>query len=97
MRKIIKSNNASIWPIAIFIIVLAIASVLILLYGHVLEPFLNLMDSGDDSISESVSYPRSLMSQFAQIIWPKGLLLAIFIGTSAAVLMEYQKAKYKET
>ena len=45
MKKLLRDNNASAWPIVIFIIVLAIASFLVLLLGHVNEPFLNLIDS----------------------------------------------------
>ena len=80
----------------VFIIVLCVASFLVLLYGHILEPFMNFMDSSDDSVDSEISAPREITLDIIQIIWPKGLLLIIFLGVSSALFLEYQKKTYKE-
>ena len=97
MKKIRTDNNASAWPIVVFILALAITSFLIIILGHVAEPFLNLMDSTDDTMPEGILTPREGMVWFFQLFWPKGLLITIFIGLSLALFMEYQKKQYKET
>ena len=97
MKKIRTDNNASAWPVVVFILALAITSFLILILGHVAEPFLNLMDSTDTTIDENILAPRNAMLWFWQLFWPKGLLITIFIGLSLALFMEYQKKQYKET
>lgn len=94
MRKF--NDYGSMYPIAVFIIVLAVASVLILIGGEILTPFFNLMGSSDTNIAANVSEPRGFMYNGLQLIWPNGLLLAIFLGISFCLLMEYQKWKYKE-
>jgi len=57
---------------------------------------MNLIDSSDTDIDSDVSAPRGYISVFVQMIWPKGLLLVIFLILSGALLMEYQKQKYRE-
>lgn len=96
MRKIIHNNHGSAVPVIIFIIVLAVASFTILILSEVFEPFMNLMESSDDSVSSSVSAPRGWVSSFFQILYPKGLLLGILIGSGIGLIMEYQKIRYKE-
>ena len=95
MRKLISNNNASAWAVIIFIICFAAASVTILIVGEVFEPFLNLM-GGDDPSVDSADVPRGWVFQFFQLIWPKGLLIVVLAGLSFALIMEYQKTKYKE-
>lgn len=96
MKRIRRNNIASSYPVVAYILCLALASFLILVLGIIVEPFMNLMDSSDDSIDSEISAPRGFVSQLAQLIWPKGLLLIIFLACSGAVIMEYQKRKYKE-
>lgn len=95
-RLIRKNKNASAWPVVILFIILAIVSMVVLIFGSVLEPFFNLMEGEDDTIDPDYSAPRGLVSQFLQIIWPKGLLLAVLIGSIVTMLMYYQKKRYKE-
>jgi hypothetical protein len=96
MKKIVHDNKASAAPVILFIILLGMTSLVVLLLGHVVEPFMNLIDSSDDSINPDVSAPREGMNQFIQLFWPKGLLLSIFISATVALFMEYQKKTYKE-
>lgn len=96
IQKLMRNNDGSANPVLIFIICLGLASFLILLFGHVLEPFMNLMESSDDIIDSEISAPRGYLSQIIQIVWPRGVLLAIFVALSFALFMEYQKIKYKE-
>jgi hypothetical protein len=97
MKTIKTDNNASAWPVVIFILILMFGSMLILFMGEITEPFLNLMNSTDDEINEEVLEPRSRLTWFFQLWWPKGLLLTIFIGSSLAIFMEYQKRTYQES
>ena len=94
--KIIKNRYGSINPVVIFLIVLAISSFMILLLGLVIEPFFNLMSFTDSTIKSSISAPRNIMYEFGQIIWPKGVLLVIFVGSIFGLLMEFQKSKYQQ-
>lgn len=96
MRRFISNTNGSAYPVIVFILCLAIASFLVLLLGHVVEPFMNLMNSNDDSVDEDISAPRSLMATFIGYFWPKGLLLVIFTGLGMALFMSYQKKNYQE-
>ena len=96
MKKIIHNTNGSSGPIIIFIFCLAIVSFLVLIIGFVIEPFMNLMASTDDDIDSDISLPRVYVSQFVQIIWPKGVLLVVFLALSGALIMEYQKSKYQK-
>jgi len=95
MRKLLNNNNASAWAVIIFIICLAAASITILIVGEVFEPFMNLMDGNDPDV-ESADVPRGYVSLFFQLVFPKGLLVVVFIGLSVSLIMEYQKTKYKE-
>ena len=96
MKRIIHNNHGSSGPIIIFILCLAIVSFLVLIIGFIIEPFMNLMDSTDDDIDSDISLPREYVSQFIQVMWPKGLLLIIFLALSGALIMEYQKNRYKD-
>jgi hypothetical protein len=96
MIKIIKNEDASINPVIIFFVTLAVASFLILLLGMIIEPFFNLMGFEDDTITESISAPRMTMYELGQIIWPKGVLLVVLLGLIFGLLMEYQKSKYQQ-
>lgn len=94
--KIKNNNYGSVDPVIIFLIVLAVTSFLILLLGLVLEPFFNLMGFTDATIKSSISAPRNIMFEFGQIIWPKGVLLVVFLVSIFGLLMEYQKSKYQQ-
>ena len=94
--KLCKDTTASAWPVVIAIIVLALAAFLVLIFGHVLEPFFNVGGGTDDTVDSEIHKPRKLGWQFLQIIWPNGLLLVILIGTLAGMIMYYQKRYYKE-
>ena len=95
MRKLLSDNNASAWPVIIFIICLGTASVVVLIVGEVFEPFMQLM-AGDDPDVVDADVPRGYVSTFFQFFWPRGLLIVILTGCSFALIMEYQKTKYKE-
>lgn len=97
MRKIRTNTVASAWPVVIFFVALMFGSMLIIFMGEITEPFMNLMDSTDDTMNEDVLEPRSGLNWFFQLWWPKGLLLTIFLGLSFALFMEYQKKTYKGT
>lgn len=96
MIKIIKNEEASINPVIIFFVVLAVASFLILLLGMIIEPFFNLMGFEDDTIKDSISAPRMTMFDLGQLIWPKGVLLVVLFGSIFGLLMEFQKSKYQQ-
>lgn len=96
MRKISEDKTGSIYPIIVVIIVIAVAGFLVLIYGEVLEPFFNFGGGSDDTVAPEISYPRLVTHQILQIIWPKGVLLVILIGVLGAMLMEYQKVKYRQ-
>jgi hypothetical protein len=95
MRTLQHNTIASAWPVIAFILILMITSFLILVLGHVMEPFMNLMDSPNTDVGTEISTPRALMSWFFQLVWPKGVLLTVFIGCALALFMEYQKPTYK--
>lgn len=95
LRKLNKNNdNGSIYPVAVFIIILAVASLMLLIINYVVEPFMNLMAS-DFGTSASVSAPRLALSQLIVPVWTKGLLIVIMLGSGLGLLMEYQKMKYQ--
>lgn len=95
--RVLKNNNhASVDPVMVFLGILAFTSLLVLILGIVLEPFMNLVDSDDDEIAAGIKAPRTFVNQFFQLFWPKGLLLAVFILSSAALFIEYQKLKYRQ-
>lgn len=97
MSKICLKNDSygSVYPVYIFIICLAVAGFLLLVLGHVIEPFMNLMNSYDSTVSVAVSASRTLFLSFMRVVWPRGLLVIIFLGLSAALLMFYQKKEYE--
>ena len=94
-RYLLNDDDASVNPVIIFFIVLAVTSLLVLLLGHVLEPFFNLMGFDDSDIKDSISAPRKNMFNLGQIIWPYGVMLAVFTASIFGLLMEYQKSKYQ--
>ena len=96
-RNIKNDYHASIYPVFIAIIALGLASVLILVYGEVLEPFFNFFGGNDDTVTAVISAPRLTMHMLFQILFPKGILLIILVGTLSAMLMHYQKNRYKES
>ena len=83
MKKLLNNNNASIYGVAVFIGVLCFTSYLVLLFGHILEPFFSIMMPGS-------------VRDFLIWFWPNGLLLVILIVMSSATLMYYQKQFYQE-
>lgn len=93
-RNIVLNNHGSASGVTIFVLGLMIAGFLVLLIGQIIEPFLNLMASTDDTIDSEIAKPRSYMSTFAQYIWPKGVLIIVFLALSVFVLMNYQKKNY---
>lgn len=93
-RKFKDNNQGSIYPVAILIIILCIASVIILIVNYVVEPFMNLMDSNFGT-SHNTSAPRKAMVKIIVPIWTKGLLVVILLGAGYGLLMEYQKMKYQ--
>lgn len=97
MKQIIINNSGSVNPVLIYIICLGLISFLMLLLGYLVEPFMNLINSSDSSIALGISTPRGYVSTFIQIMWPRGILLALFLILSGALIMEYQKNKYLET
>lgn len=94
--KVLKDQTASANPVMILIIALGVASFLILLFGHIIEPFLQLLGFTDSTLNPAITAPRELMFELSQIIWPKGILIVILVGLIVAMLMEYQKIKYRE-
>ena len=83
MKQITNNTNGSVYPIFIFIAVLAIASFMGLLYGQILEPFFNLMSD-------------NIMKDFLKIVFPYGIAFFILIVMIFTLIMEMQKKKYKE-
>jgi hypothetical protein len=96
IRKLSDNNIGSIYPVIAFFIAIGIASIMILIFSNVLSPFFQLAASTDDSIDPSISAPRGYFLGFIQIFWPKGLMLVILFGLIFALLMNYQKNRYKE-
>lgn len=94
--NIIHDNNASVSPVIVFFVVIAVVSLLVLILGLILEPFFNLMGFTDDTIKDSISAPRHVVFNLGQVIWAKGILLVIFLASIFGLLMEYQKSKYQQ-
>jgi len=82
-RGLIVDDSGSAYGIAVFLGVLGLASFLSLLFGHILEPFLSFMMTG-------------WVRDFFLIMFPKGILLVIFVAMSIATLMYYQKSTYQQ-
>ena len=96
MKRIRYDESASVDPVIIFFVILAVAGFLILLLGMISEPFFNLMGFEDDSIKDSISAPRNVLFDLGQIIWPKGVMLVVLFGSIFGLLMEFQKSKYQQ-
>jgi hypothetical protein len=96
MRLLRNNNQGSIDPVIYLFICIGLASITVLILGEVLVPFFQLMDSTDDSIDSDISAPRGYFSSFVHMLWPKGVLLVVFIGCIFAMIMTYQKKRYKE-
>ena len=98
MRRIRNNKEGSIYPVVIFFICLGIASFLVLIFGNVLAPFFQLLNSNDDTIAPPIMVPMQYMSLIILgFIWPKGVLAAILFGLIMWLLMDYQKNRYRET
>ena len=98
MRKIIHDNKASIYPVIMFFIVIGIASFLVLIFGNVLTPFFQLLNSGDTDIDPEITAPAGYMfTLLTGFIWPRGILIVILIGIIMWLLMDMQKNRYRET
>jgi type II secretory pathway component PulF len=94
-RKFIEETHASIYPVLIYIFTLAIVSFLILILDEVYIPFYQIGASTDTAINHDIDAPRAAFMSFLDILWPKGIMLAIFIIADFALIMEYQKEKYQ--
>lgn len=94
-RKFIEETHASIYPVLIYIFTLAIASFLILILDEVYIPFYQIGASTDTAIDPDIDAPRAAFMSFLDILWPKGIMLVIFIIADFALIMEYQKEKYQ--
>ena len=81
MRKL--DDIGSMWGAVIFIICLGLASILVLVLGHVLEPFFSIMQEGT-------------VRTFLLYLWPNGLLLFVLFVLIFTMLMHYQKQNYME-
>ena len=81
MRKL--DDIGSMWGAVVFIICLGLTSFLVLIFGHVLEPFFSIMKAG-------------FVKQFLLYLWPKGLLLIVLLVLIFTMLMYYQKQNYME-
>ena len=98
MRKINSNNQGSIYPVVIFFICIGIASFLILLFGNVLTPFFQVLNSHDTDLSPDITAPIEYMGLLLiGWIWPKVILLVILLGLIMWLLMDYQKNRYKES
>lgn len=97
MRKLREDTSGSIYPVVIFFICIGVAGFLVLVFGNVLGPFFQLLNSHDTDIAPAISAPMAYMSQILeQWIWPKGVLVCIIFGLIMWLLMDYQKNRYKE-
>jgi len=94
-RKIIKNNVGSVYPVLILFILIGIVSLLVLILNEVYNPMYQLMNSEDDSIHPALDAPRRIGNSFIQLMWPKGVLLAVFFALLFALLMDYQKKQYQ--
>lgn len=83
MKRKIKTNDiGSIYGAAVFLGVLGFTSFLVLLFGHILEPFFSIMRDG-------------VVKTFLAAVFPNGVLLVVLIVMSFTVLMYYQKKFYQ--
>ena len=94
-KYIIKDDYGSVNPVLLFIFIIGITSLLVLLLGHVLEPFVNLMGFTDSDINDGISDPRNMLYLSTRSFWPFGALIVVFLAISFGLLMEYQKSKYQ--
>jgi len=94
MRKFVDDTEGNINPVAVFIICLSLAGFLVLLFGHVIEPFMNLSHSFDDTVAQDISEPRTVVNSFMSMVWPKGVLIVVLFASGVGMLVEYQKWKY---
>jgi hypothetical protein len=98
MRRRKMNEQGSIYPVVIFFICLGLASFLVLIFGNVLTPFFQLLNSNDTTIDPPIMVPMQYMSLILLgFIWPKGVLAVILFGLIMWLLMDYQKNRYKET
>lgn len=98
MQQVKPITLYSIYPVVIFFICIGIASFLVLIFGNVLTPFFQLMNSYDTDIAPEILAPMGYMSLIIWgWIWPKGVLAVILFGLIMWMLMDYQKNRYKET
>jgi hypothetical protein len=81
-RKIVggQNNEGSVYPVAIFFIVVCVAGFLLLIAGSILEPFFTFIRDGP-------------MKTFLVGLFPGGIALFILVVTMAALWMRYQKEK----
>jgi hypothetical protein len=92
------NERGSVDPVVIFFICLGIASFLVLIFGNVLTPFFQLLNSHDTTIAPEITAPMGYMSiLIIGFIWPKGILAVILFGLIMWLLMDYQKNRYRET
>ena len=94
-RKFIEEERASVYPVLIYIFTLAIVSFLFLILDEVYIPFYQIGASTDTSINKDIDAPRAAFMGFLDILWPKGVMLIIFIICDFALIMEYQKERYR--
>lgn len=94
MRKIYTNNVGSMQPVTLAIMIVLVSGLLVLIFGEILLPFFNLGRATDTSIDSEVSEPRGYVNQFVDIFWARGLLFAILLIVSIALIREYQKDKY---
>ena len=94
-RKFIEETHASIYPVLIYIFTLMIAAFVILILNEVYIPFHQIGASTDTAINKDIDAPRAAFMAFIDIVWPKGVLLGIFIIADFGLIMEYQKEKYQ--
>lgn len=96
IRKLYSNNIGSVWPVIIVVICFAVASFLILVGGHILEPLMNnILGMQDDNVDSDIMSPRLSIRGFVNLIWPRGILLVILFGCIFGMLMYYQKRRYK--
>lgn len=95
MRRLTTNNYGSVYPALIFIFVICLAAFVILIFNEIYTPFYQLMKSSDTDIDPAFDAPRSALSSFIDLVWPKGVMLGILIISGFALIMEYQKKRYQ--
>ena len=83
MRKFIENEEASIIPVFIWGLILALASFLALILGEILEPFINVL-------------PDGAFKSFLSFVFPYGFMIVIFLADTMALYMRMQKSKYEQ-